>query len=316
MNSLKTPPAEAQHKGIRLDKYLSACFPDISRSRLHTLIEQGYVEQTNNAGLKIKEGMIFTLTLPDAEEAVPLPQEIPLDILYEDEDIIVVNKPAGMVVHPGAGTKDSTLVNALLAHCKGSLSGIGGVKRPGIVHRIDKETSGILVAAKNDKAHQKLSEQFAVHSIQRTYQAFVWGRMIPLEGKIEGAIGRSTQDRQKMAIVPNGKPAVTHYKTKEIFKDGLASFMEFRLETGRTHQIRVHMSTKKHSLIGDKLYGQTFKSAPSFLRTFPRQALHAFSLGFIHPSNGKELYFETPMPQDMRELYLFLKDLSETAGDF
>lgn len=308
MDFLKTPPVEPSDKGKRLDKYLSDCFPDISRNRLRALIEQGCVEQTTDASLKMKEGMFFTLHLPEAKEAAPQPENIPLDILYEDRDIIVINKPAGMVVHPAAGVQDGTLVNALLAHCQGSLSGIGGVKRPGIVHRIDKETSGILVAAKNDTAHQKLSEQFAVHSIQRTYQAFVWGRLLPLEGTIEGPIGRSTQDRQKMAIVPNGKPAVTHYKTKEVFKDGLASFMEFRLETGRTHQIRVHMSAKKHSLIGDKLYGQTFKNAPSFLRTFPRQALHAFSLGFLHPISQKPLYFETPMPQDMQELHAFLQN--------
>jgi 23S rRNA pseudouridine1911/1915/1917 synthase len=226
-----------------------------------------------------------------------------LDILYEDEDLLVVNKPAGLVVHPGAGNPRGTLVNALLAHCQDSLSGIGGVKRPGIVHRIDKDTSGILVVAKNDWTHQRLSEQFAEHTIERIYQAFVWGYVQKTTGVVTGDIGRSPQNRQKMAIVTrNGKKAVTHYERLAIFGGGIASHIQCILETGRTHQIRVHMASLGHSLIGDPVYGSIPKGAPDCAKYFPRQALHAGFLGFTHPRTGERLSFEAPMPIDMVEL--------------
>jgi 23S rRNA pseudouridine1911/1915/1917 synthase len=203
-----------------------------------------------------------------------------------------------MVVHPGAGNHTGTLVNALLAHCGDSLSGIGGVKRPGIVHRIDKETSGVLVIAKNDLAHQHLSEQFAVHSIKRIYQAFVYG--MPSSGRIEGNIGRSSANRQKMAIVQTGgKPAVTHYRLIKPLFGGKASWIECQLETGRTHQIRVHMTSIGHPLVGDKTYGHAPKGTPEILRLFPRQALHAGLLGFIHPRTDEYMEFSAPMPEDM-----------------
>ena len=303
MEKRKTPPVLPEQKGVRLDKFLSLCFPDFSRNRLENLIKDGAVEEESSPSFKVKEGMTFTLTPPDVEEAKPIAEDIPLDILYEDEDLIVLNKEAGQVVHPGAGNPQGTLVNALLYHCGDSLSGIGGVKRPGIVHRIDKETSGLLVVAKNDTAHHRLAKQFEKHTIERTYQAFCWGRMNPMEGTIEGAIGRSTQNRQKMGIIPEGKHAITHYKTLELSGNSLVSFMEFKLETGRTHQIRVHMKSKGHPLIGDKLYGKNPQNAPAFLRHFPRQALHAFSLGFIHPRTKEFLLFKREIPEDMRAIF-------------
>ena len=233
-----------------------------------------------------------------------------LDIVYEDDDVVVVNKPAGLVVHPGAGNWEHTLVNGLLFHCKGGLSGIGGVERPGIVHRIDKDTSGLLVVAKNDKAHRALAKQFAVHSIQREYQAFVWGKLDQAEGRIEGNIGRSPTNRQKMALVRvGGKSAVTHYTRLDVYGGGLVSFVKCVLETGRTHQIRVHMSSIRHPLVGDYTYGKSPKNAPDFVRDFPRQALHAGLLGFVHPTTGKQLVFEVPMPPDMQELKAKLETL-------
>ena len=254
--------------------------------------------------------------MPEAVDAEPQPQDIPLDVVYEDKDIIVVNKPYGMVVHPAPGAADGTLVNALLYHCH-DLSGIGGVKRPGIVHRIDKDTSGLLVAAKNDNSHKLLCEQFAEHSIERTYSAFVFGVPNPLDGTIEGNIGRSPYDRKKMAIVAKGgKHAVTHYQTIEKFKNE-AALIKCRLETGRTHQIRVHMTSAGHSLIGDKVYGKSrkmaVKNAPEkaeiFINMFPRQALHAQSLGFVHPGTGERMFFEAPLPVDLQELLQALRQI-------
>ena len=236
-------------------------------------------------------------------------RHIPLDILYEDDDLLVVNKPAGLVVHPGAGNPRGTLVNALLAHCKDSLSGIGGVKRPGIVHRIDKDTSGILVVAKNDFTHTRLSEQFAEHTIERIYQAFVWGYVQKTTGVVVGDIGRSPHNRQKMAIVAHGKKATTHYERVAVFGKGVASHIQCILETGRTHQIRVHMSSIGHSLIGDPIYGNIPRTAPDFAKYFPRQALHAGFLGFTHPRTGERLSFEAPLPADMQELLEQLEGL-------
>ena len=256
--SLETPPVPESVAGKRLDKFLADTFPDISRNTFIRLIEENKVKIqdqdifANHPDMKIAKGQIFEVTLPAPEPTDVKPEEMPLDIVYEDEDVVVVNKPAGLVVHPGAGNWEHTLVNGLLFHCKGSLSGVGGVERPGIVHRIDKDTSGLLVVAKNDKAHVALAKQFEVHSIQREYQAFVWGKLEQEEGRIEGNIGRSPTNRQKMALVRiGGKPAVTHYTRLDVYGGGLVSHVKCILETGRTHQIRVHMSSIRHPLVGD-----------------------------------------------------------------
>ena len=307
--TLLSPAVSENQVKMRLDKFLADVFPDLSRNTFIRLIEGNSVtnKQTgvilNQPDYKIQTGEIFEIVMPEADSMDVSPEDIPLDILYEDEDVLVVNKASGMVVHPGAGNWSHTLVNALLFHCGGSLSGIGGVKRPGIVHRIDKDTSGLLVIAKNDKAHIALAKQFEVHSIQREYQAFVWGKLEQDQGRIEGNIGRSSTNRQKMALVHvGGKSAVTHYTRLDVYGGGLISYVKCVLETGRTHQIRVHMSSIRHPLVGDYTYGKPPKNAPDFARDFPRQALHAGLLGFIHPTTGKQLIFEVPMPQDMQEL--------------
>lgn len=287
-----------EHNGLRLDKFLSTV-SEFSRSRISSLIKKGNLIPDFPADYPVKTGEIFQLKIPEATPAIPLPENMSLDILYEDNDIIVLNKSAGIVVHPGAGNYTGTLVNALLAHCGDSLSGIGGVIRPGIVHRIDKETSGILVVAKNDAAHHGLAEQFEVHSIHRLYQAVVYG--IPSTcGTVRGNIGRSPHNRQKMAIVEGrGKPAITHYKLIKPLFNGKASLIECTLETGRTHQIRVHMTSLGHPLVGDKLYGSTPKATPEILKLFPRHALHAAELGFTHPITKEKLFFKAKMPKDM-----------------
>ncbi len=307
--TLVTPKVTDEQTKMRLDKFLADCFPQFSRSGVVRMIEADTVRLVGAPDRilapddKVKPGDVYELTPPAAEPAHPEPENIPLDILYEDDDLLVVNKPAGLVVHPGAGNPRGTLVNALLAHCGDSLSGIGGVKRPGIVHRIDKDTSGILVVAKNDWAHRKLSEQFAEHTIERVYQAFVWGYVQKTTGVVVGDIGRSPQNRQKMAIVTqNGKKAVTHYERVAVFGNGVASHIQCILETGRTHQIRVHMASLGHSLIGDPVYGVIPNGAPDFAKYFPRQALHAGFLGFTHPGTGERLQFEAPMPADMADL--------------
>ncbi len=297
-NTFKTRPVTLAEQGLRVDKFLAGA-TDFSRTRISALLAQGFVTPALPADAKVTAGQVFEITEPPPEPAVPLPEKIRLDILYEDADLIVLNKPAGMVVHPGAGNTGGTLVNALLAHCGDSLSGIGGVKRPGIVHRIDKDTSGVLVIAKNDFTHQALSEQFAVHSIKRIYQAFVYG-VPPVSGTVRGNIGRSPVNRQKMAIVATGgKPAVTHYRVIKPLFNGKACWIECQLETGRTHQIRVHMTSIKHPLLGDAVYGSAPKGTPEILRLFPRQALHAGFLSFIHPRFQREVSFSAPMPQDM-----------------
>lgn len=313
------PVAEAQ-KNTRLDKFLAQNVVGFSRSRLQNLIENGNVllddVVLSDNSYKVKIGDVFQITVPEAIEAEPQPENIPLEVVYEDDDVIVVNKPAGMTVHIGAGAYSGTLVNALLYHCKGGLSGIGGVKRPGIVHRIDKETSGLLVVAKNDNAHHFLSEQFAEHSIERTYFAIVYGIPNPLEGRIEGNIARSNFDRKKMAMVQTGgKEAITNYKTLQTFGRA-AALVQCNLETGRTHQIRVHLSSKGNNLIGDKVYEKAKKSTISapeeikkYINTFPRQALHAASLGFIHPKTKKMMNFSVPLPEDMQELIKVLQKI-------
>ncbi|MBR2299767.1 MAG: RluA family pseudouridine synthase [Alphaproteobacteria bacterium] len=304
---------ENQAKNERLDKFL-AQKTDFSRAEIQRLIKNGYIsqdgEEISDCAYKVKKGDEFEIEVPEPVQAEPEPQNIPLDVVYEDEDLLVINKPAGMVVHPGAGVYDGTLVNALLYHCGSSLSGIGGVKRPGIVHRIDKETSGLLVVAKNDMAHIGLSQQFEKHSIERTYFAFVYGIPSPLKGMIEGNIGRSRYDRKKMALLATGgKEAVTHYDVQEAFGT-FAALVKCRLETGRTHQIRVHLSSKGHHLIGDKVYVAPSKTSlkmpaelKSYVNHFQRQALHAATLGFIHPKTKEKLFFESPFPQDLKDLY-------------
>ena len=297
--------------GERLDRALAQSLPEMSRSRLKVLIESGNLKDGSGATItepshRVKPGEAFALTVPEPERPVPVGQDIPLDVVYEDADIIVIDKPAGMVVHPAPGNLDNTLVNALIAHCGDSLSGIGGVKRPGIVHRIDKDTSGLMIAAKNDAAHHALSQAFAAHNIERAYRCLVWGLPSPKQGSIETLIGRHPTHRQKMAVVSrNGKEAITHYAVEKVYGLG-ASLVECRLETGRTHQIRVHMTHIGHPLIGDPVYGrptlarraQLSDSAREAAKAFPRQALHAAILGIHHPRSGEFLSWESDLPRD------------------
>jgi 23S rRNA pseudouridine1911/1915/1917 synthase len=245
--------------------------------------------------------MAITVDVPPAAPALPVPQTIPLDIVYEDEFLLVIDKPAGLVVHPGAGNEDGTLVNALLAHCGEQLSGIGGVRRPGIVHRLDKDTSGLMVAAKTDAAHRGLSAQLSDRSLSRTYRAIVWGKPVPPAGRIDAPIGRSPNNRRKMAVLRNGgRDAVTLYST--VTQVGAkASLIECKLMTGRTHQIRVHMAHLGHPLVGDPLYGRA-RGDGSALARFPRQALHATAIAFVHPIDGREMSFTSTPPADFRAL--------------
>jgi 23S rRNA pseudouridine1911/1915/1917 synthase len=306
--------AGAAQAGERLDRLLAGTLPDMSRSRLKNLILEGRVrlgEATlRDPSHRVKPGQTFTISIPAAREAVPAGQAMALDIVYEDNDLIVVNKPAGLVVHPGPGNPDATLVNALIAHCGASLSGIGGVIRPGIVHRLDKDTSGLMVAAKNDTAHRVLSTAFAAHDIQRAYLAVVWGIPARPQGEISGNIGRHRTDRKRMAVVQRGgKPALTRYKLLRRFGRA-ASLLECRLATGRTHQIRVHLASIGHPVIGDPAYGRTSPArlaalepdVRSAVRSFGRQALHAYLLGFAHPATGATFQWETKVPQDISDL--------------
>jgi 23S rRNA pseudouridine1911/1915/1917 synthase len=312
---LETAVGEA----ARLDKFLAASFPDISRARFQKLIADGAVRVdgsvANDAGLKLKPGQTVAVTVPPAAPAEPEAEDIALDVVFEDKHVIVINKPAGLVVHPAAGHDGGTLVNALLAHCGDSLSGIGGVKRPGIVHRLDKDTSGLLVVAKNDAAHQALSDQFAAHGrdgrLERAYLAFVWGVPERPAGTIATGIGRSTANRQKQAVSnrADAREAITHYEVLERYGTA-ASLIRCRLETGRTHQIRVHMAHIGHPLLGDGVYGAGHKTAAKRLSEMARlalnalkgQALHAAILGFEHPKTGRALRFEAPLPEDLSHL--------------
>ena len=293
--------------GWRLDRALADAVPTLSRERLKVLIASGAVTRD---GVMVRDPAKRAAAGDRLHVAVPNPslphneaQDIPLVIAYEDEHLIVIDKPAGLVVHPAAGNLDGTLVNALLHHCQGSLSGIGGVARPGIVHRIDKDTSGLMVAAKTDRAHEGLARQFHDHSIDRRYRAIVGGRPRPAEGKVDAPLARSATNRKKIAIVAGGKRAVTHYRTMEPLHD--AALVECRLETGRTHQVRVHMASIGHALLGDPVYGRTKGAQKALLETlgFRRQALHAAYLGFIHPVKSTALAFESAMPADMQELF-------------
>lgn len=307
--------ATAADEGARLDKVLAGAWPDQSRSRIKSLIEDGHLVQNDQTVLKmsakVKQGDRFVLTIPPAEPATPEPEDIKLDVLYEDDDLLVINKPAGMVVHPAAGNESGTLVNALLGHCGDSLSGIGGVKRPGIVHRLDKDTSGAMVVAKNDVAHRGLSTLFSEdkENIDRAYFALVWGVPRQAEGEIEGNIGRSPRNRKKMTVLKSGgKYALTRYKVLAKRDDSLASLVECRLATGRTHQIRVHMSHIGHSLVCDPVYGRNKVSqkfnfeTQQLLNTFNKQALHARTLGFLHPTTGQYISTQAPIPDDLADL--------------
>ena len=290
--------------GWRLDRALAALVPTLSRERLKTLISSGRVQGpgglARDPASKAATGSIYAIDVPDATPAHNIAQDIALDIIFEDDHLLVVDKPAGMVVHPAAGNFDGTLVNALLHHCAGRLSGIGGVARPGIVHRIDKDTSGLLVVAKTDRAHERLSAQFARHSIDRRYQAITAG--IPGSGTVDAPLARSPHDRKKIAIQQRGKRAVTHYTLVEPL-DG-AALVECRLETGRTHQVRVHMASIGHPLLGDPVYGKATPRLRGVLKAqgFARQALHAARLGFVHPITSTDCTFESKMPDDMVQL--------------
>lgn len=319
--SLHTASVAGEQAGTRLDKWLAAALPEWSRTRLKSMIESGQVSTqgipVRDPAFKVRAGQVFAFEVPPATPATPAPQPIALEVVYEDEDLIVVEKPAGMVVHPAPGSPDTTLVNALLAHCGGSLSGIGGVKRPGIVHRLDKDTSGLIVAAKNDVSHRSLSQQFATRRVERGYVAVTWGVPMPPTGSIEGNIGRSPVNRKKMAVVSQGgKPALTRYVVRRAFRD-VAALLECRLATGRTHQIRVHLAAAGHPLIGDPLYGRVTLSRKRAVRpdlrdricAFPRQALHAFSIGFMHPRTNVWHSYESPIPRDINLLVRSLEAL-------
>ncbi|MGE0259089.1 MAG: RluA family pseudouridine synthase [Alphaproteobacteria bacterium] len=306
-----------EDSGDRLDRALQRQMPQLSRSRLKQLILDGRVESggrmLRDPAQRASPGAVIAVHLPEPEPAEPAAQPIALDIRFEDEHLIVIDKPAGMVVHPAPGNPEGTLVNALLAHCGPSLAGIGGVRRPGIVHRLDKDTSGLLVAAKTEAAHRALADDFAARRIERAYGAVVWGVPVPSSGEIAGNIGRSTTNRKKMAIVAEarGKPAVTRYRVERRFgaATGGAALLECRLLTGRTHQIRVHLAHIGHAVIGDPAYGGRGRGAIARLgpvgaeiAAFPRQALHARLLGFAHPATGEALRFESTPPADMARL--------------
>ncbi len=303
---------DAGHAGWRLDRALADALPTLSRERLKALIRAGALESggasLQDPATKVKGGEAFTLTVPDPEPAHNEPQDIPLVIPFEDEHLLIVDKPAGLVVHPAAGNREGTLVNALLHHCAGRLSGIGGVARPGIVHRIDKDTSGLLVVAKTDVAHEGLAKQFAAHSIDRRYLAIVNGVPKAAEGTVDAPLARSTHDRKKIAIVEGkrGKRAVTHWKRLKVLKD--SALVECRLETGRTHQVRVHMASIGHPLLGDPVYGRGKSVHRQLLNQldFKRQALHAAGLEFTHPVTKVRLSFESALPSDMQELFTAL----------
>ncbi len=309
----------AADAGQRLDRALSAHLPQFSRARLQALIKVGVVHDAagpvTDGARKVKAGDRMTVTVPAAVAAEPRPQAMDLVVVFEDQHLLVIDKPAGLVVHPGAGNPEGTLVNALIAHCGDSLSGIGGVRRPGIVHRLDKETSGLMVVAKTDAAHAGLSQQFASHGLdgrlERHYTAVVWGQLDQPRGRVEANLGRSETHRTRMSVVraPRGRAAVTHYEVEQVFGD-MASLLTLALETGRTHQIRVHMAHIGHPLLGDPVYGRGFATrrakllAPAALALdqLGRQALHAAVLGFVHPVTGKKLRFVSPSPADLSVL--------------
>ena len=297
------------HAGWRLDRALADAVPTLSRERLKALIRSGAVEAEGKAlrdpATKVRGEESLRVAVPEPSPAHNAPQDIPLKVAFEDEHLLVIDKPAGLVVHPAAGNLDGTLVNALLHHCGGSLSGIGGVARPGIIHRIDKDTSGLIVVAKTDVAHEGLARQFATHSIDRRYLAIVGGVPKSNQGTVDAPLARSATNRKKIAIVEGkrGKRAVTHWRRLNVLND--AALVECRLETGRTHQVRVHMASIGHPLLGDPVYGRSGKTHGKILKElqFHRQALHAAELGFTHPVSKHRLSFSSPMPPDMQELF-------------
>ena len=318
--------------GVRLDKFLSTHLQDISRERVQAFLKQGCVLKSGvmvtQPSLKVKAGETYSIHLPELHSMDLLAEAAALDIVYEDSHLLVINKAAGMIVHPAAGIQTGTLVNALLHHCKGSLSGIGGISRPGIVHRLDKDTSGLMLVAKTDAAHRHLSAQLQNRSLSRTYHAFTWGVPRPANGMIDAPIGRSPVHRKKMAIVAGGRHAVTHYRTLETYlteptpqrpATPYAAKVECTLETGRTHQIRVHLSEQGCGLIGDKTYGASTskrlaglssllkEETLTTLSAFSRQALHAWRIAFIHPATEAQMQFEAEYPQDMIALHTVMQ---------
>ena len=310
------------YHGYRIDKFLQSKIKDLSRTRLQSLIRDGQVKLNDiaiiNSSKKIKEEDRIIVNFPPPKETLIKPNKIALDILYDDKDIIVINKSPGVVVHPGAGNYENTIVNGLLFKYKKNLSSVGGKLRPGIVHRIDKDTSGVIVVAKNDLAHINLSEQFSAHTIKRVYEALVWGVLKPQNGKINEKISRSIKNRQLMAVrKEKGKVSITNYKTIKIFQNinlPKISLINCQLETGRTHQIRVHMNFKGNSILGDKSYGKTKKKFKKIdpeiqnkINNFDRQALHAKILGFVHPTTKKDIFFEAKRPKDLDKLIKILK---------
>jgi 23S rRNA pseudouridine1911/1915/1917 synthase len=320
-HSLRVEPADA---GRRVDQVLAAALPELSRSRLKALIRDGRLSDGGatlaDPAMRVKAGQELRLQVPPPGPARPQGQAIALDVVYEDDQLIVIDKPAGLVVHPAPGNPDGTLVNALIAHCGDSLQGIGGEKRPGLVHRLDKDTSGLMVAAKTDSAHTALVEQFATRSIDRRYLALAWGVPAPARGRLTGAIGRSPRDRKKMAVVAHGgRPAATNYRTLQVLAEGAVSLLACRLETGRTHQIRVHLSEAGYPLLGDPVYGRGRRraldrlppAARSAVAGLDRQALHAASLGFTHPTTGQPLSFERGLPADLAALVAALGGSAE-----
>ena len=294
-----------EQEGERLDKFLSTIYPDFSRAFFQKLIKNQKVwvnDQNQKASFPVHTDDLVKIEIPDAVETTIVPEDIPLDILYEDQDLLIVNKPKGMVVHPSAGHYTGTLVNAIMYHCKDSLSGINGEIRPGIVHRIDMDTTGSLIVCKNDEAHVDIAQQIKEHSVNRIYVGIVCGNVKDDEGTIEGPIGTHPIERKKMAInEKNGKPAITHYKVLERF--GNYTYMQFKLETGRTHQIRVHMASIGHPLLGDALYS----SNRSTFKNLQGQTLHAQTIGFIHPKTGEYMEFSAPLPEYFKKLLSILQ---------
>jgi 23S rRNA pseudouridine1911/1915/1917 synthase len=320
----------AEDAGARLDRMLAIRLPDLSRARIQALIREGHASRGGVAlkdpSAKVNASDIVALDVPPAADPLPTPQQIPLTVVYEDADLIVIDKPPGLVVHPAPGHGEGTLVNALLAHCGDSLSGIGGVKRPGIVHRLDKDTSGLLVVAKNDRAHKSLAAQFADHGrtgeLRRAYQAVAWGTPARTRLTVDAAIERSPANREKMAVRKGGREAVTHVHLAERFGSEaapVASLLRCTLETGRTHQIRVHLAHIGHPLLGDRLYGAGFRSKASQLSPEAQdallalgcQALHAAELQFEHPTTGEVMAFSSPLPPDLQRLVEALRAMEK-----
>lgn len=309
---------ERDEANDRLDRLLARHRTDLSRSRLKALIEAGHVtlggRTMQDASHRVNEGDVLVITLPPPEDPMPQAESIPLTVVFEDADLIVIDKPAGLVVHPAAGNWTGTLVNALIAHCGDSLSGIGGVRRPGIVHRLDKDTTGLMVVAKTDRAHAALAAQFADHGrtgpLERAYTAFTWGRPKRDAFTIDLPLDRDPRAREKIAVRAGGREAITHVTVEAAYRDGLVTRLACRLETGRTHQIRVHLAHEGHPLLGDGVYGAGFRTkagklpppAREALEGLGRQALHAGLLGFAHPVTGEHLSFESPLPADLARL--------------